>query len=202
VLHGVNDHRGRPTMPGFAGVLEADDAWALLDHLQALAAGETLRRDGVWARPVRPPGAMVRCGDGRMRPLRDWQGQRLRIVGAGAGAGADAAMLREDPRFHTVSLGEVAAACTIEDEHAAQAFARVAGVPPAQLAGMQFLVDRRGWLRARAVAGQGGWSEADLVCRSEVNARADTPRGASGLDALIARMDAEPVRFLKGGVPH
>lgn len=199
VLHGVHDHRQRLTMPGFADRLDAVDAWALLDFLQAQAAGQTLRRGGVWAQPIRPPDALVSCEDGRTRPLRAWSGQRLRIV---APDGQPGQGVREDPRFDTVVLGGAGerAACVIADPLAWQAFARLAGVDGAQLAGMQFLVDRRGWLRARSAAGKGDWSAADLVCRADVPAAASA--STAGLDTLIARMEAEPVRFVKGGVPH
>lgn len=199
VLHGLQDRRGRRTMPGFAGALDADRAWAVLDHLQAQAAGRTLQRAGVWEQPVALPDLPVRCDDGPARPLRSWAGQRLRVVAAAEGA------VREDPRFVTVVLTggsgrPVQAECRAEGADAWEAFARIAGVEPARLAGLQFLADKRGWLRARS-SGSRGWSEADLVCRGDGLAVRDT-RAAGGLDLLLARMDAEPVRLVRGGVPH
>jgi len=86
-------------------------------------------------------------------------------------------------------------------------------VPTAELPGYQLIVDRAGWLRARGSPGQAAWSEDDLVCRSSVTAppvdvspasrggKAAAP-AADGLQALIRRMDAEPVRLLRGGFPH
>ena len=75
--------------------------------------------------------------------------------------------------------------------------------------GSQMLVDRNGWLRARAAPGQGGWSEDDLVCRASVSANSMLTRpaasaqpGADGLEVLIRRMDAERVRPRRGGFPH
>ncbi|MPT04196.1 MAG: cytochrome c, partial [Delftia sp.] len=69
---------------------------------------------------------------------------------------------------------------------------------------MQWLGDRSGWLRALSRPGAQGWSEDDLVCRTDTTAKATSGAGAvaDGLGALIARMDAEPVRFIKGGFVH
>ena len=65
--------------------------------------------------------------------------------------------------------------------------------------------DQKGGLRARAEPGKAGWSDDDLLCRSE-RAPSASAKGsaqpADGLGALIARMDAEPVRFVKGGFIH
>ena len=77
-----------------------------------------------------------------------------------------------------------------------------------QLQGMQWLGDRSGWLRALSRPGAQGWSEDDLVCRTDTAAKTTSGAGAGagavadGLGALIARMDAEPVRFIKGGFVH
>jgi hypothetical protein len=80
-----------------------------------------------------------------------------------------------------------------------------------QLQGMQWLGDRSGWLRALSRPGAQGWSEDDRVCRTDAPARttveattaaAATAGPSDGLGALIARMDAEPVRFIKGGFVH
>jgi len=53
--------------------------------------------------------------------------------------------------------------------------------------------------------GKGAWSDDDLLCRTDQPARAapgPIPLPPDGLGALIARMDAEPVRFVKGGFVH
>ncbi|MNR33884.1 hypothetical protein D3C85_1516010 [compost metagenome] len=97
----------------------------------------------------------------------------------------------------------VTADCVADSPAAWEALALIAGTD--QLAGMQLIADRDGWLRVRGQPGQAGWSDDDLLCRS------DSPPAASakgtvlppdGLGALIARMDAEPVRFVKGGFIH
>jgi len=83
--------------------------------------------------------------------------------------------------------------------------ARIAGVPPAALPGTALLSDRKGWLRARGAPGQAAWRESDLLCtaggpRQSTDPSVETP--VDGLTALLLRMDAEPVRFVKGGFIH
>ncbi|OUM01311.1 c-type cytochrome [Variovorax sp. JS1663] len=200
VLHGMQNRRGMPTMPAFRDRLDERDAWALIDFMKALGAGQSLLATGLWARPIGLPDVTVRCEDRPPRGLASWRGQRLRIVAAGATAAP-----LEDPRLVTVRLrppgetpGSPPAGCTADAE-AWQAFALIAGTE--QLAGVQLLADREGWLRARNAPGQAGWSEEDLLCRAE--ASPGKPAAAvDGLSALIARMDAEPVRFVKGGFVH
>lgn len=206
VLHGVRDRHGRTTMQGHGEHLSDADAWATLDYLRAQAAGELLRASGVWMLPVALPDVPVRCGAEAPRALSTWRGQRVRVVAAGA-AGAQ---VREDPRLVTVWVrppgpGGVLPAeadCAADDPHAWRTLALLAGT--SQIEGMQLLADRGGWLRARSQPGARGWSEDDLVCTTGDAARATVAGGAvqDGLSALIARMDAEPVRFVKGGVVH
>lgn len=204
VLNGMRDRRGAPTMPGFGGVLGDADAWALIDFMKAQGAGESLRAAGLWTQPIAPPDVVVQCSNKPPRRLNSWRGQRLRIVAAGAGAQP----LLDDPRLVTVFLAPDAKAaaqqagdCIAASPFAWAAFSLVAAT--SQLAGTQLIVDRDGWLRARGEPGKGAWSDDDLLCRIEQapssGARPLTP---DGLGALIARMDAEPVRFVKGGFVH
>ncbi|NIE62127.1 cytochrome c, partial [Burkholderia sp. Ap-955] len=82
-------------------------------------------------------------------------------------------------------------------------FATIAGVPPDALGGTQLLADRRGWLRARALPGSAGWSDADLLCRSDATARPAGPAATGDpLTALLLRVDTEPVRDVQAGLPH
>jgi len=78
-------------------------------------------------------------------------------------------------------------------------FAALAGTTPQAFSGTQLLADRNGWLRARGEPGT-TWSDADFLCTSASRV-SETPR-AAGLDTLIARMDTEPVRYVKGGFIH
>lgn len=204
VMNGMRDRHGAPTMPGFGGVLRDADAWALIDFMKAQGAGESLRAAGLWAQPIAPPDMPVQCKGKPPRSLSSWRGQRLRIVAAGASVPP----LLDDPRLVTVFLAPDAKAaasraddCIAASPAAWAAFSLVAAT--SQLAGTQLIVDRDGWLRARGEPGKGAWSDDDLLCRTEQPASAGTrPLAPDGLGALIARMDAEPVRFVKGGFVH
>ncbi|WP_395352522.1 c-type cytochrome [Variovorax sp. UC122_21] len=208
VLHGTRDRHGALTMPGFQGRLSESDAWALIDYMKAQAAGESLRVAGVWAQPVSPPDMAVRCDGKPVRMLSSWRGQRLRIVAGGDNASA----LLEDPRLVTVLLEREPAAaskqddrsiaCVADSPEAWEAFSLIAATE--KLEGTQLLVDRAGWLRARGEPGKSAWSDDDLLCRAETaSATATVVAGAAdGLGALITRMDAQPVRFVKGGFVH
>ncbi|MDY0747740.1 c-type cytochrome [Paucibacter sp. R3-3] len=189
VLHGMKDRSGAPTMPGFADRLQTADVWALLDGMKALAAGDNLQREKAWAWPVQAPTLAADCA-------RAWRGQRVRIVAADDGVPAP----REDPLFVTVMLHRQPLAPGPDCAAGWRAYARIAGVPDVSLAGTQFLVDRDGWLRAVNRPGEPAWSEDSLVCRSPNES--PTPSGAAGLDALIARIDADPVRLGDSGLPH
>lgn len=204
VLHGTKDRHGASTMPAFDGLADGD-AWALIDFMKAQGAGQSLRATGVWSQPIGLPDVIVRCEGRAPRALSGWRGQRLRIVAAGA----TTAGLLEDPRMVTVQLQPPGGAeprstadCVVDSPAAWDAFALIAGTEA--LGGTQLLADRDGWLRARGSPGDAGWSEDDLLCRnaSGSGSAQDGPLPTDGLGALIARMDAEPVRFLKGGFIH
>lgn len=218
VREGMHNRAGVVTMPGMGDALRDDQIWEVLDYLQAHAAGQMLRESGTWDRPVRLPGMAVRCRSGRVRHSSDLVGQRVRVVVASQGTPPVA----DDPRLVTLVAGTLPAGTDAECQPQGsapalaaveQALALVLGVPAAELPGYQLIVDRNGWLRARGQPGKAGWSEDDLVCRSGmVSAPGDRPgTGAveaaamaqvDGLQNLIRRMDAEPVRLLRGGFPH
>ena len=205
ILHGTHDRNGQATMPAFGARLDAQDAWALIDFMKANAAGQSLRASGTWAQPIAVPSMTVRCDDRPPRPLAAWHGQRLRIVLGDAATRAP----QEDPRLVTIVVRAAARAphapaadCEVNDADARNALALIAGADsPTDL---QLLADRDGWLRARNAPGQPAWSEDDLVCRTELAPPITAARApnADGLGALIARIDGEPVRFVKGGFIH
>jgi mono/diheme cytochrome c family protein len=208
VMNGTRDRRGASTMPGFGKLLSDDDAWALIDFMKAQGAGESLRVAGLWTQPIGPPDVAVRCEGRPVRMLSSWRGQRVRIVAGGTAA--NAALPLEDPRLVTVLLRpshtaptrpSADAGCVAGSPNAWAAFSLVAATP--RLAGTQFLVDRNGWLRARAEPGKDAWNDNDLLCRTDQAPRpVRQAQPPDGLGALIARMDAEPVRFVKGGFVH
>ncbi|EOH6073732.1 cytochrome c [Burkholderia cenocepacia] len=211
VRHGTQDEHGAPTMPGFAATLGPQDTWAVLDYLKALAAGSGAQAEGAWPVPVPLPALDVRCGDAAPQALERWrEGQRVRVVALAPGATPPP----EDARWQTLLVTENVvsvppstgsrANCVATTADAWRAFATIAGVAPDALGGTQLLADRRGWLRARALPGSAGWSDADLLCRSDTAAvRPSTPatRG-DALTALLLRVDQEPVRDVQAGLPH
>ncbi|MEK2604476.1 cytochrome c [Burkholderia arboris] len=210
VRNGTHDERGVSTMPGFSTTLGAQDTWAVLDYLKALAAGSGAQADGAWPVPVPLPALDVRCGNAAPQSLDRWrEGQRVRIVALAPGAAAPP----EDARWQTLLVTEQGASvapstatranCVATTPDAWLAFATIAGVAPDALGGTQLLADRRGWLRARALPGSAGWSDADLLCRSGAGARpAASAAGGDALSALLLRVDTEPVRDVQAGLPH
>ncbi|WP_296225611.1 c-type cytochrome [Ralstonia sp. UBA689] len=205
IAHGMRDAQGADTMPAFANRLSDADIWAVLDYMKVLAASGGVRAGG-WPQPVALPALSVRCGNAPDKPLAAWrEGQRVRIVAVGA----TSALPLEDPRFQTLLVtpdgalpsltGSFQARCVVTGRDAWPIFAAIAGVTPQTFSGTQLLADRNGWLRARGELGS-TWSDADFLCTSTAR-NAEAPR-AGGLDTLIARMDAEPVRYVKGGFNH
>ena len=209
IRHGMHDVRsGRETMPGIATTVLPDDAlWAVLHYLQAQAAGQTLRATGVWERPVRLPQLALDCRQGHARHSDQLQGLPVLLALPTPGVSAPV-----DPRYVTVGLDARDAAdadCLVQDPDALPALAVLLGLDPQATAGQRLLTDRQGWLRARAIAGQGDWSEDDLVCRSDTRsspANAPTTAGANrtmdGLDALLRGMARDPVQVVRAGFPH
>jgi len=206
IRNGLRDRHGAPTMAGFGDRLSDADTWAVIDYLKAQAAGRSMQRSGTWERPVAVPDFVVRCEGRPARMLSDWRvrRQRLRLVAEGPGP-----LPPEDPRMATVLLRASPGAaragidCSADAPEAWRALALVSGTAPEALAGTQWIADRDGWLRARSQPGRTAWSEDDLLCRSDpVPPAAEPASTADGLGALVARMDAEPVRFVKGGFVH
>lgn len=200
ILHGLRASAGKRTTPhAFSNKLQADDAWALIDFLKAQSAGAMLRQAGQWMYPVRLPDMVVRCAGRPEQRLRGLAHQRMRVV-AGDASGA-----QEDPRWmslHLPSPGAVPASaldCAITSPEAWRAMRLIAGSD--RLDGLQWLSDRRGWLRAQSRPGQ-PWSDDDLICSTGKRLAAAPAANADGIDALIARMDAEPVQLVKGGFVH
>jgi len=221
IREGVTDRHGRETMPGFGRMLNDTEVWQLIDFLRAQSAGQSLRLAGAWRHPIRLPASAIDCaGQSSSTDVRPWLGQRLRLVAPAAGQ----PMPIEDPRLVTIALvapshgaasavgaerhAERHADCRIDDASAWAALALVTGDAP--LADRQWLVDRAGWLRAVSAPGSRGWSDDDLVCRSErsdrpeasAGARRDPRDGLDGLGRLLATIDADPVRLVRDGRVH
>lgn len=206
IRHGLQDRHGQSTMP--ASPLSDQQIWDLLDFMRAQAAGQSLRQTGGWMHPVPVPDAAIDCQQGSRR-LSSLRGQRLRLLlTGGPGPGAT-----EDPRLFSVAVGQDAASldCQADSEELAQALAILLGVQPQELPGHQLIADKFGWLRVRGQPGDAQWSEDDLVCRTPgqpvpmsnpINPVQAQTVPADGLDAIIRRIDSEPVRSQRGGFPH
>jgi len=194
---------GKGGMPAFDASTSPADRWALIDYLKANAAGVGVAETGSWPRPVAMPDMALDCRESVITRLDQWQGQRIRLVIGGAGT-----VPGEDPRLQSVLLGGQPGSavgtitCASHEADALRAIAILTGQPESRLAGTELLADRDGWLRARNSGGQ--WSEQDMLCRSPLasTSPASPSRSGTGLDQLIAAMDDEPVRFIKGGFVH
>lgn len=192
--------------------LRATGAWAL----PAALPDAGVRCDGQPARPLSDwRGQRIRIvaeADARRPPLlEDPRFVTVRLRPGPAPAGLADGSGASDP-----------AGCVIDDPDAWAAFSLVAGTT--SLAGTRLIADRGGWLRVLNRPGGGDWSDEDLLCRTPSAApvaptastaprpgaagdaraagRATSASSTDGLDALIRRMDAEPVRFVKGGFIH
>ncbi|CAG9265669.1 Cbb3-type cytochrome c oxidase subunit III [Paraburkholderia unamae] len=216
VQHGMHARDGAPTMPAFASRLSDADTWAILDYLKVLAAGGGVRDGDGWPVPVALPVLDVRCGDAPAEPLARWRtGQRVRAVAIDASAPPPL----EDPRWQTLLLSrdgalpppsEAArwgasgkASCVAVTPGAWDAFAGIAGIDAQRFAGSQLIADRDGWLRAEAKPGDPAWADATLLCAAGGGRGERVTRGrADPLTSLLLRIDAEPVRYVKGGYVH
>jgi cytochrome c5 len=202
IQHGVHDATGTETMPGFASKLSDDDTWALLDFLKANASGSSVIRAGEWNHPIAAPEALARCREGKVVKLSQLRGQNLRVLFSGNGISA----LPDDPRVVTIAVADgpfPGADCVTETSGIRDAYAMLSGVSVDKLAGTQFLIDRDGWLRARALPGTKGWSAADNLCTSTRGRGVPAENGGrDGLGALIARFDSEPVLVARGHAWH
>jgi len=148
VSQGVKTPEGGQAMPGFASVLDDDQVWAVIDYIRAHNAGHMKREMGQWMPPVQAPALQARCGDDTVK-LSDLRGRFVRLV-----VGAEASKVLDGPRDAETILvasgdGAVpAGACVTRDATVPLAYAIVSGAEDAAMAGTQFLIDDKGWLRA------------------------------------------------------
>lgn len=175
--------------PGEA--LSPDQVWLVLDYLRVQAYGAS---GGTGMPAIPAPVVALACRDGRAATLSGLRGLPVRVAAFSPGAPPEP----QDPRLLTVALtrgGALAADadCVAADEAAWEAYALAAGVAPAELAGAQFMVDRRGWLRARRLPGAApAWTSADNVCGP--GGRMENT-SAQGLGALLLAMDRAPIEI-------
>lgn len=182
-------HDGQAPMHGFLAVLPPDEIWRVLDYLRLQAYGTS---GGAGMPAIPAPLVDLACRDGRASRLSGLRGLPLRVVAHAKGAPDEP----QDPRMLTVALtrgeaDDMNADCVAAGPGAWDAYALAAGVPPDSLAGAQFMVDRRGWLRARRLPGAApAWTSADNVCGPGGRMENTTARG---LGELLLAMDRAPI---------
>jgi mono/diheme cytochrome c family protein len=158
--HGIDAPEGGLAMPGFAGQLLEDDRWALIDYIRGHNAGVSLHETGRWAVPIQAPEFSMTCPGDREAATNDFRGSVLHVVAMPPGGGPVPPSLQGSPvSVITVlltqgSLPDHPTACVTADPAVWNAYATVAGLPAAALAGAQFLVDPNGWMRAAQRPGE------------------------------------------------
>ncbi len=155
---GIRTPEGAQAMPGFAARLSEDERWSLIDYIRANNLGTAYRLAGEWSQPARAPGFQVRCGDAII-VSSDFRASFVRLVIGPAPAGPSPPGL--------VEIGTQPGppgACVAADAKVPAAYAIIAGIAPAALAGTQFLIDGEGWLRALQRPGATmGWDDARML---------------------------------------
>ncbi|WZB61234.1 hypothetical protein WJ970_27775 [Achromobacter xylosoxidans] len=132
------------------------------------------------------------CRDGRAAWLTDLRGLPVRVLAQAPGASPEP----QDPRLLTVALSRDGAPvadadCVATGPQAWAAYALAVSLPEDGLAGAQFMVDRRGWLRARRLPGAApAWTSADNVCGPDGRMENSS---AQGLGELLGAMDRKPI---------
>jgi mono/diheme cytochrome c family protein len=177
--HGIRSPEGAAAMPGFAGRLDEDQRWDLIDYIRANNAGVAFQADGSWPHQVQAPSFAAQCGKNTLQ-LSDMRGRFVRLV-IGPVASAPAS-----PDVTTVAAGEgpePAGVCVAHDEKVAAAYGIVTGGQVA--AGSQFLIDGDGVLRAMQMPGAAmGWDEPMRLRQAIADLRAHK---------LPAPQDADPM---------
>jgi len=163
--HGMEGPRGDLVMPGFADTLSENDRWALIDYVRAHNAGTAMAAAGQWPHPVPAPDFSAHCSNGRTVAMAGLGDKFARIM-ARDRQDATSAVAPSAPDVITITLERdsgadpTAESCVAADAAAWAAYAIVSGVEPDALAGTQFLVDLKGWLRARWRPGDpAGWTD-------------------------------------------
>jgi putative copper export protein/mono/diheme cytochrome c family protein len=172
--HGIEGPQGDLVMPGFAGQLDDNERWDLIDYIRAHNAGLALRASGQFPQPMQAPDVTVTI-KGRQSVLSQHRGQIVVLAAAGNDMAASPALPQPSPPVALSNLEP--------DSDAWRAYAIIAGVTPDQLAGTEFLVDADGWLRAtfRPMTA-GAWPDpAGIVAAAEVVAAEPIARPASGM---------------------
>ena len=159
ISQGMRAPGGAPVMPGFAGTLDEDSRWAVIDYIRAHNAGTAHQATGAWPHIIHAPEFGLRCGANALR-LGDLRGRFVRLVFG-----------RVPPVFVSKDVvtiiaglpdGEVPAPlCVTRDATVLPAYAIVSGMAQSAMAGAEFLIDADGWLRAQS--GAPSWDDPKLL---------------------------------------
>jgi putative copper export protein/mono/diheme cytochrome c family protein len=165
ISHGMQTPEGAAAMPGFAGVLDDDQVWAVIDYIHAHNAGLTRKATGTWSPPMRAPGFQMRCGEAD-RLLSDFRGRFVRLV-IGKAKPAAAVPGVVSVVADTGTAAPAPGMCLASDPAVIAAYAVLAGIEPSGLNAAQFLIDGDGWLRAmQPPSALPGWNEPETLRRT------------------------------------
>ena len=164
-------------MPGFAGTLDEEQRWDLINFVRALAAAREARRLGPVVEPERPrlvaPDATFAVGPGLRRALREYRGRRIVLLVLYTPGASQARLAALAQAYDTLAALGVEVVAVPRDA-APDAIRRLGDHPRvyypvvtegatditraydlfARLPHAEFLIDRQGYLRA-VVAGGG-----------------------------------------------
>ena len=170
ISHGIVTPEGAQAMPGFAGTLDDDQRWAVIDFIRARNAGTAMQATGAWPHTIQAPGFGATCGTANVKSS-DLLGHFVQVRFAGIAprraktpAPGDVAKTPAPGDVITVLAGAQAArapagVCVTSDETVPLAYGIAAGLDGAHVAGTTFLIDDAGWLRAMQPAGAApSWS--------------------------------------------
>lgn len=146
ISHGMFSPEGPQVMPGFAGSLDENSRWALIDFIRAHNAGNSFHETGEWPHTVQAAGFSARCGE-NMLQLSDLRGRFVRLVIGAAPPAPDS--VDGVVTIATAVPGAPAKdACVTLDETVPSAYGILSGSAADAMTGAQFLIDENGWLRA------------------------------------------------------
>ncbi|HUE19084.1 MAG TPA: CopD family protein, partial [Stellaceae bacterium] len=173
--HGIAD----TPMPGFSDVLDETARWDLIDFIHANADGVRTPQ-GI---PAQAPDFAVECPNGDDTELNRLRPNLVHLVFAGPDIGARLDALRAidlGGDVTTVIAGNATARqafCTVADAGVAEAYALY---PPRgqSLAGAEFLIDGKGWIRAIWIPALGaGWRDTAALRQEIAGIRANPIAG-------------------------
>ncbi len=161
IAHGIAD----TPMPGFTGQMDEAKIWNLIDFIHANADGVRAAQGA----PAQAPDFAIQCPDGTITALRQLGGHIVHLIFAGPQAEARLSALSRldlggDVTTVIVPLGSPEAATSIFCTAAETGMTEAYGLyPPGRgesLAGDEFLIDAKGWLRGVWLPRMGaGWSD-------------------------------------------